>query len=49
MKCVNLDETMKILGAHFSYNTNLEQDKKFSKYMLKIESILKLWHMRQLT
>ena len=30
MKCVNLnDETMKILGVHFSYNKNLEQDKHF--------------------
>ena len=50
MKCVNLNnETVKILGVHFSYNKNLEQDKKFSDYILKIESILKLWRMRQLT
>ena len=50
MKCVNLNnETVKILGVHFSYNKNLEQDKKFSEYILKIESILKLWRMRQLT
>ena len=28
MKCVNLNnETVKILGVHFSYNKNLEQDK----------------------
>ena len=31
------------------YNKNLEQDKKFSKHIFKIESILKLWCMRQLT
>ena len=50
MKCVNLNnETVKILGVHFSYNKNLEQDKKFSEHILKIESILKLWRMRQLT
>ena len=50
MKCANLNnETVKILGVHFSYNKNLEQDKYFSKHILKIESILKLWRMRQLT
>ena len=43
MKCVNLNnETVKILGVHFSYNKNLEQDKNFSKHILKKESILKL-------
>ena len=50
MKCFNLNnETVKILGVHFSYNKNLEQDKNFSEHILKIESILKLWRMRQLT
>ena len=50
MKCVNLNnETVKILGVHFSYNKNLEQDKNFSEHILKIESILKLWLIRQLT
>ena len=50
MKCVNLNnETMKILGVHFSDNKNLEQDKKFSDHIVKIENILKLWCMRQLT
>ena len=49
MKCVNLNnETVKILGVHFSYNKNLEQDKNFSGHIIKIESILKLWRMRQL-
>ena len=50
MKCVNLNkETVKILGIHFSYNKKLEQDKKFSEHIAKIESILKLWLMRRLT
>ena len=50
MKCVNLNnETVKILGVHFSYNKNLEQDKNFCKHIVKIENILKLWRMRQLT
>ena len=48
MKCVNLNnETVKILGVHFSYNKHLEEDKNFSEQFLKIESILKL-DMRQL-
>ena len=50
MKCVNRDnESVKILGVYLLYNKNLEQDKKFSEHILKIESILKLWRMRQLT
>ena len=43
MKCDNLNnETVKILGIHFSYDKNLEQDKNFSEHIFKIESILKL-------
>ena len=50
MKCVNLNnETVKILGVHFSYNKNLEQDKNFCDHIVKIENIIKLWRMRQLT
>ena len=38
MKCVNLNnETLKILGVHFSCNKNLEQDKIFSELFFKIE------------
>ena len=40
---------MQILGLHFSYNKNIEQDKNFSEHILNIESILKLWRMRRLT
>ena len=50
MEGVNLNnETVKMLGVHFSYNKNLEQDKNFSEHIFKIENILKLWRMRQLT
>ena len=31
-----------ILGVHFLYNTNLEQDKIFFEHIVKIENILKL-------
>ena len=41
MKCVDLNnETVKILGVHFSYNKNLEQDKNFCEHDVKIENIL---------
>ena len=50
IKFVNLiNKTVKIVGVHFSYNKNLEEDKNFSKHIVNIESVLKLWRMRQLT
>ena len=50
MECVNLnDKTVKILDVYFLYSKNLEQDKNFSEHIVKIENILKLWRMRQLT
>ena len=43
MKCVKLNnETVKILGVHFSYNENLEQNKNFFENIIKMENILKL-------
>ena len=36
MKCVNLNnETVEILGVHFLYNKNLEQDKNFCEHIVK--------------
>ena len=51
MRCVNLHEdTIKILGIHYSYNKQLENDKKnFKKYIAKIENVLKLWRARNLS
>ena len=43
------NETVKILGVYFSYSKNLEQGKNFSEHIVKIENILKLLRMRQLT
>ena len=49
MKCVNLkNNTIKILGIHFSYNKSLENDENYRRYIIKIEKLLKLWRMRQL-
>ena len=50
MECVNLkSNTIKILGIHFSYNKSLENDENYRRYIIKIEKLLKLWRMRQLT
>ena len=36
MECTDLTEdTMKILGLHFSYNKKLEQEKNFLSYIFK--------------
>ena len=50
LKSVNLmNETVKILGCHFSYNRTLQQESNFKKHISKIENILKIWRMRNLT
>ena len=50
MRCVNLYEyTIKILGIHYSYNKQLENDKNFKNYIAKIENVLKLWRARNLS
>ena len=47
MQCFNLNEqTVKILGIHFSYNKKLEEKKN---YIAKIENVFKVWRMRDLT
>ena len=44
MRCVNLHEDIiKILGIHYSYNKQLENNENFKKYIEKIENVLKLW------
>ena len=50
MKCLNLmTETVKILGANFSYNKKPEHDINFQSHIVKLERVLRLWHMRNLT
>ena len=49
MKCLELmKETVKILGAHFCYNKKLEHEINFQSHIVKIESVLRLWRMRNL-
>ena len=50
MECINLNEnTIKILGIHYSYDKILENEKNFKKHILNIEGILKIWRLRNLT
>ena len=47
--CKPQNNTIKILGIHFSYNRILENNENYRRYIIKIEELLKLWRMRQLT
>ena len=50
MDCINLmEDVIKILGIYFSYNKKLEQEKNFLNHIVKIQNILKLWKLRNLT
>ena len=50
MRCINLHEdTVKILGIHYSYNKQLENDENFKKYIAEMENVLKLWRARSLS
>ena len=44
MNCINLtEETIKILGIHFSYNSQVQNEQNYLNTVLKIEKVLKLW------
>ena len=50
MKYLNLTKTtVKILGVHFSYNRKLEHQVNFQSHIVKIDSVLRLWRMRNIT
>ena len=50
MDCIDLTkDIVKILGIYFSYNKKLEQEKNFLNHIVKIQNILKLWKLRNLT
>ena len=40
---------MKIPGVHFSYNKKLEHELNFQSHIVKIESVLRPWRMRNVT
>ena len=48
--CIDLmEDVIKVLGIYFSYNKKLEQGKNFLNPIVKIQNILKLWKLRNLT
>ena len=50
MECIDLsDDVIKIVGIYFCYNQKIEQEKSFLNHIVKIQNILKLWKLRNLT
>ena len=50
MRCIDLNvDALKILGAHFSCNEKLKEEKKFYKIVTDMQRVLKIWKMRMLT
>ena len=50
MDCIDLiEDVIKILDIYFSNNKKFEQDKNFLNHIVKIQNILKLWKLRNLT
>ena len=50
MECIDLTKSsVKILGIHFSYNEKIENEENFIELMKKIEKVLKIWRIRNLT
>ena len=49
MNCIDLTtETTKILGIHFSYNSQVQNEQNYLNTVKSIEKVLKLWRMRNL-
>ena len=44
-----MEETAKVIVAHFSYNKNLDQKINFQSHIVKTENVLRLWCMRNKT
>ena len=50
IQCINLnDESVKILGTDFTYNKKLEEEENINNNIAKIENVLRVWRMRDLT
>ena len=50
MECIDLtNNSIKILGIHFSYNKKFENEENFIELIKKIENVLKIWRIRNLT
>ena len=50
MRCADLkNDTLKILGTHFSYNKKLKEKRYFYTSLTNIQRVLKIWKMINLT
>ena len=50
MRFVDLkNETLKILGTHFSYNEKLKEENNFYTTITNIQRVLEIWKMRNFT
>ena len=50
MRCIDLNnDTLEILGTHFSYNEKLKGEKSFYKVVTDMQHVLKIWKMKKLT
>ena len=50
MECTDLtNNSLKIIGIHFSYNQKIEIEENFINLIKKIEKVLKIWRIRNLT
>ena len=50
MHCVDLkNDTLEILGTHFSYNEKLKEERNFYTTVTNIQRVLKIWKTRNLT
>ena len=48
--CIDLsNDTLKILGTHFSYNKKLKEEKTCYNTLTDIQRVLKIWKKRNLT
>ena len=50
LKCINLNnDSIRILGVHFSYNSEIFEERNFQEIVNLIESVLATWRWRNLT
>ena len=49
-RCIDLaSDIVKILGIYYSYNEKLKIQENFKRHIIKIEKILQIWRMRDLS
>ena len=50
VECVNLlTNAIKILGIYFSYNKKLENEENFSDHITKLQKVVNIWKMQNLS